>query len=488
MGGVLNYSDIFEPANDNMFVDKEFKINFLFTPIIFLSLVYAGYAVITLRDGSTLTASSLDKIPKTSVYDLYEFKYLSRPTQLPMAELKKIFEILEINPALLDNPNDREKGVTELLKKAQEISNSAVLADRRLSDGFELWGEPLANQQQVTMMRNAASVVKNEFSNYQAKFNTPAKLNNFGLSYSEVEELEKQIQLLRRIPEYVTFKTECADIVTYISAIEYIDLGTEMKAAIEEGKAEFREIRDSIIDGTTGDAAAAKVVTKLEKIKEKYIDVYFAEHKKKRLGIDDAKRRRKIQEGQSLGNLRKLRGIEILSGAKLSELEQDMAELKVCFSLTPQDLKSSPICPHCRFSLENKVKNVAGQMEQIEDRIDQMVVEWTKMLLDTLSDPIILDQKKFLKKQEAKAIDDFVLNGELPKKVDDFFVNSINALLKGFEPVVIEMDDLMRRLEELPPMDESSFKMKISEIVSEYTKGKDTEKLRIVVKRKESED
>ena len=36
--GVLNYSDIFEPANDDMFVDKKFKINYLFTPIIFLSL------------------------------------------------------------------------------------------------------------------------------------------------------------------------------------------------------------------------------------------------------------------------------------------------------------------------------------------------------------------------------------------------------------------------------------------------------------------
>lgn len=483
--GALNYSDIFEPANDNMFVDKEFKINFLFTPIIFLSLVYAGYAVITLRDGSTLTASNLDKVPKTNALDLYEFKYLSRPAQLSMAELKKLFEVLNINPVLLDNPNDREKGVMELLKKAHEISNSAVLADRRLSDGFELWGEPLANKQQVTMIRNAASDVKNEFSNYQAKFNTPAKLNNFGLSYSEVEELEKQIQLLSKIPEFVTFKTECADIVTYISTIEYIDLGTEMKAVIEEGKAEFREIRDSIMDGTTGDAAAAKVVTKLEKIKEKYIDIYFAEHKKKRLGIDDAKRRGKIQEGQSLGNLRKLRGIEILSGAKLSELEQDMAELKVCFSLTPQDLKSSPICPHCRFTLEDKTKNVAGQMERIEDRIDLMVNEWTKVLLDTLSDPIILDQKKFLKAQEAQAVDDFISSGTLPKKVDDFFVNSINSLLKGFEPVVIEMGDFMNKLEEFPPMDEGSFKAKIDEIISGYTKGKDTTKLRIVVKRGE---
>lgn len=481
--GVLNYSDIFQPANDNMFEDKEFRINFLFTPIIFLSLVYAGHAVITLKDGSTITASSLDKVPKTSVLDLYEFKYLSRPAQISMAELKKLFEVLEINPALMDNPNDREKGVTELLQKAKEYTNSAVVAERRLTEGFELWGEPLANQQQVTMMRKAANAVKDEFANYSVKFNTPAKLNNFSLTLEQIDELGKQIELLKRIPEYITFKTECQDVVTYISSIEYIGLGSSMKSAIEDGKAEFREIRDSIMDGVAGDVAAGKVVAKLDKVKEKYIDIYFEEHKKKRLGIDDAKRRGKIQEGQSLSNLRKLKGIEILSGAKLSELEQSMAELKVCYSLTPQDLKSSPICPHCRFSLEDKAKNVAGQMEQMEDRIDLMVAEWTKMLLDTLSDPIILDQKKFLKAQEAKDIDDFVSSGTLPKKVDDFFVNSINALLKGFEPVVIEMEDLMRQLEELPPMDESSFKAKINDIVAKYTKGKDTNKLRIVVKR-----
>ncbi len=483
--GVFNYADIFEPANDNMFVDKEFKINYRFTPIVFLSLVYAGYAVITLKDGSTLAASNLDKVPKIKALDLYEFKYLSRPAQLSMAELKKLFEVLDINPALLDNPNDREKGVAELLRKAQEMSNSAVLADRKLTDGFELWGEPLANPQQVSMMCRAATAVKNEFSNYQAKFNTPAKLNNFELSYAQIEELDKQIQLLRRISEYITFKTGCADIVGYISAIEYMDLGSEMRAAIEDGKAAFREICDSIMDGVAADAAVGKVVTTLEKIKEKYMDIYFDEHKKKRLGIDDAKRRRKIQEGQALSNLRKLKGIDILSGAKLSELEQNMAELKFCYSLTPQALKSGPICPHCRFSLEDKAKNVAGQIEQMEDRIDLMEKEWTKMLLDTLADPLLLEQKKFLKAQEVKVIDDFEVSGELPKKVDDFFVNSINALLKGFEPVVISMEEFMHQLEELPPMDESSFKGKMNAIISQYTKGKDTRKLRIAVKRGE---
>ena len=76
--------------------------------------------------------------------------------------------------------------------------------------------------------------------------------------------------------------------------------GADMKAAIEDGKAEFREIRDSIMDGCSDDAAAGKVIAKLEKIKEKYIDLYFEEHRKKRLGVDDARRRRQIQEGQAL--------------------------------------------------------------------------------------------------------------------------------------------------------------------------------------------
>ena len=46
----------------------------------------------------------------------------------------------------------------------------------------------------------------------------------------------------------------------------------------------------------------------------------------------------------------------------------------------------------------------------------------------------------------------------------------------------------MQKLEQLPPMDEASFKTKLNEMISAYTKGKDASTLRIVVKRKESEE
>ena len=480
--GVINYSDIFDVKYDDQYEDKHFKINYLFTPIIFLSMVYAGYATMTLRNGNVLSASNLDTVPRIGVLDLYEFKYLARPAQMAMAELKKLFEVLKINPVLLDNPKDRDEGVRQLLEKAMNTSNAAVIAYQKLNNGFELWHEPLVDSQHLNAMQKACEAVKDEFSNYSARFNTPAKLNNFTLTFEEIDKLAEQIALIKVIKEFSTFKTECTNNVSYVCNIEISDIGSNLKQKLEAVKAELRSARDSILTGVSGAAAAQKVNIVHEKVKEEYIDVYYEEHKKKRLDITDAKRRGKLQESLTLANLRKLRSIEILSAAKLAAIEQDMANLKVCYELTPTELKSSHICPHCHYSLGDKAANVAGQLDNIEIRIDELLEEWQQTLLDTISDPIVTSQKEYLSAEQQKVIDEFITTASLPKRVDDFFIKAIKALLKGFEPVVIDAKDLMDKLMKLPPMDETAFKQKLNELVADYTKGKDEGKLRIIVK------
>ena len=159
-------------------------------------------------------------------------------------------------------------------------------------------------------------------------------------------------------------------------------------------------------------------------------------------------RRGKIQEGRALASLRKLRSIEILSAAKLTDIETEMSSIKVCYELTPEELKSTHICPHCRYHLEDKVRNVYSVLDNLGISIDDLLAEWTKTLLDTISDPIVASQKTFLSAEQQKAIDEFIASGALPKRVDDFFAKAINALLKGFEPVVIDTDDLMAKLEQ----------------------------------------
>lgn len=480
--GVLNYSDLFDAGFSGEYYDKRFRISYKFTPIIFLSLVYAGYAVLTLKDGKTLSAATLED-SRFYTTELREFKYLSRPAAAPMAELKRMYEVLGIEESFLDNPAARDKGIEKLLKTAQELRNEAVIANRDLSDNFELWGEPLASPQKVSAMKSAASAVLDEFSNYSARFNSFPKLSNFRLTIEEIDKLDEQIRTMHCVREFMTFKAECSAIVTYLSAIEAYNLGESLQTELTEAKNHFRTARESVANGATGRDAAGHVNGVLTRIKERYITLYFEEHKKKRLDVNDTRRRGKILESKQLARLKKLRTVEILSSSKLAQIEQDLTALKSCFELTPEKLKTTPICPTCHFSLNDHAKNVYGQMDNIEDRLNSLESEWTNTLLDTItSDPTVTSQMEYLSEAQQNVINDFIAAQALPERVDDFFIGAVAALLQGFEPVVIDVNDLLQHLEALPPMDTAAFQRKVQELISGYTLGKDLTKVRIMVK------
>lgn len=55
--------------------------------------------------------------------------------------------------------------------------------------------------------------------------------------------------------------------------------------------------------------------------------------------------------------------------------------------------------------------------------------------------------------------------------------------MQGFEPVAIAADELIDRLSALGPCDIDTFQHKLKELVDDYIKGKDKEKLRIIIKR-----
>jgi len=140
--GVVNFSDIYE-ENFNEYLDKHFAISHALLPIVLVSLVHSGNAIIALKNGVTLTASNLDILPKTNALDLSEFKYISKPKDMALSELIRLFEILDIPKGLINNPNEREKGLEELIKKTSDIATKAVQAAFKLNGEFELWGEPL---------------------------------------------------------------------------------------------------------------------------------------------------------------------------------------------------------------------------------------------------------------------------------------------------------------------------------------------------------
>ncbi len=482
--GVLNYEDLFEPRFMDTWVDKHFQIPCFFTPIIFLSLVYGGFATITLQNGEVITASTLDQVPRILSRDLYEFKYLSRPAQTSVAELKRLCELLLVNPELLDTPGSREEGVQKILEETGKQCRDAVIAGRRLREGFECWGEPLVSPKLHKRMLSACTTIQEEFSNYPARYSTPARLNNFSLSMEQVEALGEAMNLIRLVQEYLSFRNGCSELVSYMARIEYIQVSPDFGEELETVKAAFRRIRDNIASGLSGERAADSVNALLEKVRDRYVDFYCREHQKKRLDREGAERRSALMESQTLASLKKLTNIQILSGARLAAIEQELSDLKVCYELNPAELKTSPICPHCRYSPAGRVKNVEGQLDQLEARMNDLLSEWTTTLLQTISDPIVASQMEYLSPDQRSVMENFAASGTLPEKVDDHFVKSIQALLRGFDPVVIDPEELIARVDEIGPCEASAFKNRLIAIVDEYTRGKDLSKLRIIVKKR----
>lgn len=479
---VINFSDIYNEVFSE-YIDKQFSISYALMPIVLLGLVYSGNAVIALKNGTMLTASAMESLPKIPVTDIYEFKHITKPKDVQLAELVRLYEILELPTGMITNPSQREAGLEQMLSKAQAAANSAVRAHHKLSDEFELWGEPLIPDHIAQGYKQAVTNVRETFSNFSSRFNTVAKLNNFTYTLEQVDQLGKDMVVVKIVLEYETFKNNCAADVGYIMNLERMDLPVFLKSEIDAAKENFRKIRDDIPEDMSGESSAVEVIGILARVKQQYIDLYFSEHQKKRLGVNDGKRKGDMVSSGKLANLKRLKTIAILSASKLDGIEKDLSGLKVCFELTAEMLKTTHFCTKCHFLMGEVDLPVKGKLDELDERMDNLLAEWTKTLLNTISDPLVLEQKKYLTPDQQSALDTFLKTKELPDKIDNFFIGAIEALLQGFEPVTINATDLIDKLDAIGPCDVEAFKARLTTLVDGYTKGKDREKLRIVVKR-----
>ena len=483
-GAVLNFNDIYDERY-GQFIDKKYGISYALLPIVFLGLVYTGRAVITLKNGQTLSASNLDGVPKISVLDIYDFKHISKPKDIQLGELMRLCEILGLPTGLVSDPNNRENGLAQLISKTQDVVQLAVRAKAKLDGDFTLWGEALIASHIANGYNSSAKRITDMLGNFASRFNTVAKLNNFTYSMDEVETLGEDIAAVKTVMEYDTFKSECSENVNYMTSIELLPISTALKDKIETARNAFRKNRDNICtkDGIYGESAAREANDEIAVVKSAYIDTYFEEHTKRRLSATDSRRKADIINSTAFSNLKQLARLdEILPVSKLSKVENDLAALKVCYELTAEIMKTKHICPKCQFALGGNEPLVKGAVEEIEDRIDTLITEWATTLQNTIQDPLVLAQKEYLKPDQQKVIDAFVDTKVLPERIDTFFITAVKALLEGFDAVTMDGTVFVDKLIALGACEPDTLKTKFNEIVDGLSKGKDKSKLRIIIK------
>ena len=481
---VLNARDIFENPYQDVYYDKEFKLGREWIVLIIAALIHSGHAVLTAANGTRYDASNLDALARENKSNLYSFKHIAKPKTPAMAELKRLFEILGIPEGLIVNPNTWEDAVKELLTVVKDLSSRALHAISILNEGFALWGQPLIPGNIMDDYKERIRKVTGFGNAVNSRFNTPAKLKNFDYTMEQLKEIEDGIKVIKIVERYEDFKSKCSANIEYFSKVELVFQDEIWTNKIKAEREAFEKARDGIRAEDEISDPGTIINNRLNALKEEYITYYTELHAKCRLGMTDSTRKGKILEGRTMANLRKLTNISgILSVAKFKDIvERELSPLKVCFELTPDQLKQSHICPHCHLKPSDNEVPVKGRLDIIEDKLEELAAEWTSTLLASIEDPMVAKDIEYLKPEQKKTVERFLKERRLPDVVDNHFVDAVNTLLKGLDKMEVNIGELNSIISSWGPCTADDLKDKFDALVDGWSKGRDKNKLRIIIK------
>jgi hypothetical protein len=482
---VINAADIFENPYQDVYYDKEFKLGREWIVLIMAALAYSGHVTILARNNVRYDASNLDELAKANISDLYEFKHIGKPKTPSMTELKKTFNMLGIPEGLIVNPNTWDKAVGELLKETRSLSDRALHVNNILNENFALWGELLIPKNIMDEYKNKIRTVLDFGNAINSRFNSAPKLQNYDYTLEQLEEIEEGINTITIVERYETLKNKCSANIEYFSKVELVVNEESWKNKIKEEKERFIVLRDTLRDKNEDVDYSTEINNRLNILKEEYITYYVDLHTKSRLSISESTKKGEILESLTMANLRKLTNISgILSVGKFNEIvEKELSPLKVCYELSPAELKQSHICPHCHFKPSDKEKPIKGKLDIIEDKLDNLLEEWKDTILSSIEDPLIAADIKYLKEEQKNVIEAVISSRKLPDIVDNHFVDAINTLLEGLDKVEVDISDLNDIMTSWGPCTVDDLKNKFDALLTGWSKGKEKSKLRIIIKK-----
>ena len=315
-------------------------------------------------------------------------------------------------------------------------------------------------------------------------YSTPGRLKNFRYDRHEVEAQQAGLNALQEVDSLVALVAALGSTAPFLSAAEAV------LPPDHEWTARTKQARTKLLGQIVDPAARSKSAFRREAqraladLKQQYVRVYLGAHTRGRLGVNDDARKRRLLNDERLKKVSALATIDLMPRRQLTDFQDRLAGVRSCFGLTEQDLVASPECPHCGFrpATESIPARAGDVLTNLDDELDTILCGWTQTLLSNLDDPIISEQVALLDSAEARLVSAFIESRTLPEDLDHNFVHGVRTLLSGPAKVVIATEDLRDAL--IPggsPATIDEITARFEDYLSERAKGKDRDKVRIVL-------
>ena len=483
-GQVLNRSELIEDVQGIEYMAPgRYRLEPELVVVLLAALVYSGDVVLAIP-GDKFDANNLDALASTAVETLQNFKHIEPPKDWNLPALKALFELLGLAPGLAQLVTQgKVEPIQQLQSGVTATVNRLVVAQQKLQNGLPFWGKPLLSTPEQDEFRRRLADGKAFLESLQG-YSSPGKLKNFRFSAQEVRNRQGGLQTLDEIEALGELTSELGSLASYLSTAE------ALLPVDHPWLKQMREVRDGIqselLDSEKRSQAGFRqqTVQKLAALKQGYIQEYGALHGQARLGANDTSKKERLLGDGRLDSLKRLATIDLMPKGQLTEVQHELGALRSCFALTTAELEAAPTCPHCGFRPANEVVDwpAGSVLGQVDERLDQMVEEWTKTLLDNLEDPITQANLELLGQAQRQPVSEFLAKRALPELLSQGFIQSLQDVLSGLDKVVLSIEAVKGALlEGGMPATQEEIKRRFEAYLKEQTKGRDLSKVRIVV-------
>ena len=483
-GQVLNRAELIDTVQDVEYLaPPTYRLEPEWVVVLLASLVYSGDLVLAIP-GKKLDATDVSVLAATPVDELANFKHVERPKEWNIPALSAVFELLGLTPGMAQLVTQGEnESVKALLKAVAFYVNRLVTAQQAIREGLHFWGKNLLDERADLNLSANLDAVKVFFESLQA-YSSPGRLKNFRYDRHEVEAQQAGMNALREVESLGELVAAHGGTASFLSSAEAV-LPPDHKwiARMKEARATMlAQILDPATRSTT--EFRREMQRTLADLKKQYVRVYLDLHTRARLGVNDDARKSRLLNDERLKKIGALATIDLMPRRQLTDFQDRLAGVRSCFGLTEQDLVAAPECPHCGFrpATESIPARAGDVLSNLDDELDTILCGWTQTLLTNLGDPIISQQLALLDSAEGRLVSAFIESRTLPEDLDHSFVHGVHTLLSGLAKLVIVTADLrVALLDGGSPATIDEMRRRFGNYLDDRAKGKDPDKVRIVL-------
>ncbi|MGQ7890679.1 DUF6079 family protein [Paenibacillus sp. WC2504] len=477
-GKVLNSSELLEVLQSQGDWEVKKTIEYQLEPellsVILATLVYTGDIVITIN-GETYDSMKFNQLIALKAEGITEFSHIKKPSDLPLSELRALFDLFGISHGLLQ-PDSQTNGVQTLQTILQQKLAQLVKLQHELKDKIPTWELPLLSDEELQEYQGKLQRL-NQFLQSLQVFDTPAKLKNFKKNIDEIQSQQEFILLVDKLIKWRELASQITKKANYIvSARNHVSITDEwymkVEGALEDLFLSLKTNSDCIVE-----------LQVIDQLKDQYIAFYYAQHSSSRLGATEENKFNQLKRDGRIDTLQKISVIPILPAQQLQTWKVKSDGLKICWKLQKSELEHSPVCPHCRYRPKDEKFAQQLTVRQLETELEELLDSWTNTLLTNLNDSELRENIELLTKDQKQLIKQFIDDKIFGIPVDLRLVQTIKEVLEGIQKVELPLNRLLQMAGDGSPLTIEELRLRFEQLVREQVGSQSSNRVRIMLKK-----